>query len=83
MAKDLTTTEFEPIQPEGLALNMLVVTILMTVISSIVVCTRFYVRITVTSFSTEDWLMLAGWVSCHAAVSRLLDGTTAAHLCRR
>lgn len=62
MAKDLTTTEFEPIQPEGLALNMMVVTIFMTALSSIVVCLRFYVRITVTSFSFEDWLMLAGWL---------------------
>lgn len=72
MAKDLTTTEFEPIQPEGLALTMLVVTIVMTVLSSMVVCLRFHVRITVTAFSTEDWLMLAGWVSCYAAVNQLL-----------
>ncbi|KAG8169961.1 hypothetical protein KVR01_000706 [Diaporthe batatas] len=62
MAKNLTTTEFEPIQPEGLALDMLIVTIVMTVVSSLVVCLRFYVRFTVTAFSTEDWLMLAGWV---------------------
>ncbi|KAL1874565.1 hypothetical protein Daus18300_003584 [Diaporthe australafricana] len=62
MAKDLTTTEYEPIQPEGLALTMLVVTVVMTVLSSVVVCLRFRVRITVTSFSTEDWLMLAGWI---------------------
>lgn len=70
MAKDLTTTKFEPIQPEGLALTMLVVTIFMTVLSSMVVCLRFHVRLSVTSFSTEDWLMLAGWVSCCAAVNR-------------
>lgn len=84
MAKDLTTTEFEPIQPEGLALIMLEVTVIMTILSSAVVCTRFYVRITVTAFSTEDWLMLAGWVSCYATVSRLVfDGTPAAQLsCR-
>lgn len=84
MAKDLTTTEFEPIQPEGLALTIVVVTIVMTVLSSAVACLRFHVRSTVTTFSTEDWLMLAGWVSCYAAVSQLFfDGTPAADLsCR-
>ncbi|KAF0318373.1 hypothetical protein K4K61_005006 [Colletotrichum sp. SAR11_59] len=62
MAKDLMTTKFEPIQPEGLALIMLVVAVVMTVLSSAVVCLRFHVRITLKSFSTEDWLMLAGWI---------------------
>lgn len=69
MAKDLMTTKFEPIQPEGLALIMLVVAVVMTVLSSAVVCLRFHVRITLKSFSTEDWLMLAGWVSLCAAVT--------------
>lgn len=63
MAKDLTTTEFESIKPEGLALALLLTTIVFTVISSIVVCLRFYVRIKLRSFSFEDWLMLVGWVS--------------------
>ncbi|KAL2174105.1 uncharacterized protein P884DRAFT_294683 [Thermothelomyces heterothallicus CBS 202.75] len=62
MAKDLTTTTFEPIQPEGLALSMLVTTVVFTILSSIMVCLRFYVRITLRSFSVEDWLMLAGWI---------------------
>ncbi|GAD92317.1 hypothetical protein NECHADRAFT_76517 [Paecilomyces variotii No. 5] len=43
MAKDLTTTKYEPIQPEGLALALLVVTIAFTILSSIVTGLRFYV----------------------------------------
>jgi hypothetical protein len=63
MAKDLTTTEFEAIQPEGLALALMVTTIVFTVLSTIVVALRFYARISLGLFSIEDWLMLAGWVS--------------------
>lgn len=63
MAKDLTTTVFEPIQPEGLALALMVTTIVFTVLSTIVVALRFYARISLGLFSIEDWLMLAGWVS--------------------
>ncbi len=63
MAKNLTTTEFEPIQPEGLALSLLVVTVAFTILSSIVVCLRLYVRASLHAFAAEDWMMLAGWVS--------------------
>jgi hypothetical protein len=63
MAKDLTTTVYEPIQPEGLALALLVVTIVFTALSTIVVGLRFYVRVSLNLFAVEDWLMLAGWVS--------------------
>jgi len=63
MAKDLTTTKYEPIQPEGLALGLLVLTIVFTILSSIVAGLRFYVRISMRSFAVEDWMMLAGWVS--------------------
>lgn len=63
MAKDLTTTVFEPIEPEGLALALMVTTIVFTVLSTIVVALRFYARISLGLFSIEDWLMLAGWVS--------------------
>ncbi|RFU82157.1 gpcr, pth11-type [Trichoderma arundinaceum] len=62
MAKNLTTTEYEPIQPEGLALSLLVVTIVFTILSSIIAGLRFYVRISHSLFSVEDWLMLAGWI---------------------
>ncbi|EFX05058.1 integral membrane protein [Grosmannia clavigera kw1407] len=62
MAKDLTTTKFEPIYPEGLALAMMITTIVMTIVSSIVVSLRFYARISRNAFSFEDWLMLAGWL---------------------
>ncbi|KAM0445247.1 hypothetical protein ACHAPV_006818 [Trichoderma viride] len=62
MAKDLTTTVFEPIQPEGLALALMVTTIVFTVLSTIVVALRFYARISLGLFSIEDWLMLAGWL---------------------
>lgn len=63
MAKDLTTTVYEPIHPEGLALALMVTTIVFTVLSTIVVLLRFYARLTLNLFSIEDWLMLAGWVS--------------------
>lgn len=63
MAKDLTTTVYEPIEPEGLALALMVTTIVFTVLSTIVVALRFYARISLGLFSIEDWLMLAGWVS--------------------
>ncbi|KAJ9264107.1 hypothetical protein DTO271D3_5600 [Paecilomyces variotii] len=62
MAKDLTTTKYEPIQPEGLALGLLVLTIVFTILSSIVAGLRFYVRISMRSFAVEDWMMLAGWI---------------------
>ncbi|RYP53050.1 hypothetical protein DL768_001905 [Monosporascus sp. mg162] len=62
MAKDLTTTEYEPIRPEGLALSLLVVTIVFTILSSIVAGLRFYIRISLHAFSIEDWLMLVGWI---------------------
>lgn len=67
--KDLTTTEYEPIQPEGLALTTIVVTIVFTILSSIIVCLRFYVRLSLNSFAFEDWLMLFGWVSCSSVLS--------------
>ncbi|UKZ69176.1 uncharacterized protein TrAtP1_010185 [Trichoderma atroviride] len=62
MAKDLTTTVFEPIQPEGLALALMVTTIVFTILSTLVVGLRFYARISLGLFSIEDWLMLAGWL---------------------
>ncbi|CAM1510699.1 Fc.00g010340.m01.CDS01 [Cosmosporella sp. VM-42] len=62
MAKNLTTTEFEPIQPEGLALSLLVVTVAFTILSSIVVCLRLYVRVSLHAFAVEDWMMLVGWI---------------------
>ncbi|KAI9148886.1 hypothetical protein HJFPF1_10929 [Paramyrothecium foliicola] len=62
MSKDLTTLEYEPIQPEGLALGLMWVTIVFTVLSSVVVLLRFYVRIKQSMFGVEDWLMLFGWI---------------------
>ncbi|PTB77135.1 GPCR, PTH11-type [Trichoderma longibrachiatum ATCC 18648] len=62
MAKDLTTTVYEPIQPEGLALSLMLVTIVFTVLSSVVVLLRFWIRQSHGLFSVEDWLMLAGWL---------------------
>ncbi|KAM0431770.1 hypothetical protein ACHAPT_005020 [Fusarium lateritium] len=62
MAKDLTTTVYEPIQPEGLALVLLVVTIVFTILSILIAGLRFYVRISLNSFAVEDWMMLAGLI---------------------
>jgi hypothetical protein len=62
MANDLTTTVYEPIQPEGLALSLMVVTIVFTILSGVVVLLRFWIRLSHSLFAVEDWLMLAGWV---------------------
>ncbi|RKL12125.1 hypothetical protein BFJ70_g16314 [Fusarium oxysporum] len=62
MAKNLTTTVYEPIQPEGLALSLLAVTIVFTILSTILAGLRFYVRLSLHAFAVEDWLMLAGYI---------------------
>ncbi|KAH6949119.1 hypothetical protein FAVG1_13212 [Fusarium avenaceum] len=62
MAKNLTTTVYEPIQPEGLALSLLAVTIVFTILSTIVAGLRFYVRLSLHAFAVEDWLMLFGYI---------------------
>ncbi|RSL92915.1 hypothetical protein CEP52_013560 [Fusarium oligoseptatum] len=62
MAKDLTTTVYEPIQPEGLALVLLVVTIVFTILAILIAGLRFYVRLSLNAFAVEDWLMLAGLI---------------------
>ncbi|KAI8687039.1 hypothetical protein NCS56_00276100 [Fusarium sp. Ph1] len=62
MAKDLATTVYEPIQPEGLALVLLVVTIVFTILSILIAGLRFWVRISLNAFAVEDWLMLAGLI---------------------
>ncbi|KAL6353109.1 hypothetical protein LRP88_13597 [Fusarium phalaenopsidis] len=43
MAKDLATTVYEPIQPEGLALVLLVVTIVFTILSILIAGLRFWI----------------------------------------
>ncbi|KAF3015278.1 hypothetical protein E8E14_006349 [Neopestalotiopsis sp. 37M] len=44
MARDLLATEYEPIKPEGLALALIVVTIIMTILSSLILCLRFWYK---------------------------------------
>ncbi|KAL6689679.1 hypothetical protein J3F84DRAFT_353999 [Trichoderma pleuroticola] len=61
VAKDLTTTVYEPIQPKGLVLALMVVTIVFTAMSSFFVLLRVYVRVPLGLFSVEDLLTLAGW----------------------
>ncbi|KAI1341521.1 hypothetical protein F5Y15DRAFT_376356 [Xylariaceae sp. FL0016] len=62
MAKDLTTTKYEPIEPEGLARVLLVVTIVMTLLTTIVVALRLYVRRMTRTTAIDDWIMLAGYI---------------------
>ncbi|KAK8011914.1 hypothetical protein PG989_000174 [Apiospora arundinis] len=50
------------ITPEGLGQTLLVVTIVMTILATIAVALRLYVRHMYNSFAVDDWLMLAGWV---------------------
>ena len=53
----------DTIAPEGLGQTLLAVTIVMTVLATVAVALRLYVRHMYNAFAVDDWLMLAGWVS--------------------
>ncbi|KAK8066612.1 hypothetical protein PG997_013359 [Apiospora hydei] len=60
--RDNTSMVADPIMPEGLGRSLLVVTIVMTILSSIVVVTRLYVRRLYNALAIDDWMMFAGWI---------------------
>jgi hypothetical protein len=53
---------WKSVQPEGLALAILVITILFTIICSLVVGMRVWIRLKTKLFSLEDYLMCIGMV---------------------
>ncbi|KAK6861022.1 hypothetical protein PG995_004658 [Apiospora arundinis] len=60
--RDPTSMVADMITPEGLGQTLLVVTIVMTILTTIAVALRLYVRHMYKAFAVDDWLMLAGWV---------------------
>lgn len=53
------------VEPEGLAARILGVTILFTVVCLLVVGLRVWLRLKLSTFGTEDYIMCAGVVSYH------------------
>lgn len=51
------------LQPTGVAAAILGVAITFSILSTIVMSLRVFVRVRMGMFSTEDWLMCAGYVS--------------------
>lgn len=57
---DSTSTTVTPI---GQAAALVALAITFSVLASVVVCLRVYVRVTIRRFGADDWLMCIGWVS--------------------
>ncbi|KAK8135717.1 integral membrane protein PTH11 [Apiospora sp. TS-2023a] len=60
--RDNASLASDPIMPEGLGLSLMVVTIVMTILASIAVAGRLYVRKLYNALAVDDWMMLAGWI---------------------
>ncbi|WAO90845.1 Hypothetical protein NCS54_00828800 [Fusarium falciforme] len=60
MAED---TGWEPVEPEGLALGTYATTVILSVLCTIVVLMRTFVRARNRCLGTDDHLMVAGWAS--------------------
>ncbi|KAK7966474.1 uncharacterized protein PG986_000751 [Apiospora aurea] len=60
--RDNTSMVADPIMPEGLGRSLMVATIVMTILSSVAVVTRLYVRGLYNALAIDDWMMLAGWI---------------------
>ena len=54
---------WRPVQPTGLALGLVIVTVLFVVLTSIVVPMRLYIRRKLRNFGWDDWTMGIGYVS--------------------
>lgn len=55
-------TGWEPVRPEGLALALYVTTVVLSVLCTIVVALRTYIRARNQCIGNDDYLMCAGWV---------------------
>ncbi|KAF4963580.1 hypothetical protein FSARC_8412 [Fusarium sarcochroum] len=56
-------TDWRPVQPEGLALALFVTTVVLSVLCTIVVLLRTYIRARNRCIGSDDYLMCAGWVA--------------------
>lgn len=58
-----TSVRLSTVPPSGVAVKILVVAIVFSVLSTIVVGLRIFVRVAIRRFGADDWLMCSGWVS--------------------
>ncbi|CAH0031656.1 unnamed protein product [Clonostachys rhizophaga] len=56
-------TGWHPVKPEGLALGTFITTVVLSVLCSIIVLMRMYIRAKHQSLGTDDYLMCAGWAA--------------------
>jgi hypothetical protein len=56
-------TDLQPVRPEGPALALFVTTVILSILCTIVVFLRTYIRTRNQCIGTDDYLMCAGWVS--------------------
>jgi hypothetical protein len=59
----MATDSWEPVHPEGLALALYITTGVLSVLCTIVVGFRTYIRTLNSCIGLDDYLMCAGWVS--------------------
>ncbi|CEI70583.1 unnamed protein product [Fusarium venenatum] len=59
----MATDSWEPVKPEGLALAMYVTTVILSVLCTIVVGLRAYIRTRNNCIGMDDYLMIAGWAA--------------------
>lgn len=70
MAEDVG---WEPVEPKGLALGTYATTVILSVLCTIVVLMRTFVRARNRCLGTDDHLMVAGWVSQPTLILFLAD----------
>ncbi|KAF4437650.1 integral membrane protein [Fusarium austroafricanum] len=59
----MAADSWEPVRPEGLALGLYITTVVFSVICTIVVGLRTYIRTRNSCIGTDDYLMCAGWAA--------------------
>ncbi|XEV07266.1 hypothetical protein FSHL1_012553 [Fusarium sambucinum] len=59
----MATDSWEPVKPEGLALALYVTTVILSVLCTIVVALRTYIRTRNNCIGLDDYVMCAGWVA--------------------
>ncbi|KAL3595833.1 hypothetical protein FPOAC2_10203 [Fusarium poae] len=59
----MATDSWEPVKPEGLALSLYVTTVVLSVLCTIVVVLRTYIRTRNDCIGLDDYVMCAGWAA--------------------
>jgi hypothetical protein len=62
------------VKPEGLALAILVTTLVFVVLTTIVIAMRIFIRLKTGTFGTDDWVMSAGYASSSLFPASVGDG---------